>query len=376
MLPFVYAPLDRPTNGDDLPDSLPFVLDIQPETGTLVQVPNETVSGALSKAYQKGSTITGAMDETGIGRQYADDFLSFLKQSLGLTRFDDKRVLEIGCGTGYLLYRLKLLGADVLGVEPGVHGQEGSKRFHVPIIRDFFPSPKIHGEFDLIILYGVLEHIQSSSTFLPNLPICLKENGRIAISVPDCSPYIEVGDISMLACEHYNYYTETSLRNSTRRFMKLDIDVRKSSFGGCLYAITTNVTPVPVINRVDFSHYRHLAISAIEKLFNHLECTLRGECVGIYVPARAINILSVIREKIDLSMVRFFDDNPLLHGTYLPGFDIPIESRKELIEKLPDKVLIMSRTFGNRIVKELGLSLKITTWDDLFVDDRVEGERR
>jgi len=228
-LPFYYTPLRRPTN-DDLPDHLPFALDMDYRTGTLVQVPNKEVSDALSQAYSKGSMPTGMMDEEGIGKEYAEDFLAFLQQRADAC---SKRgsVLEIGCGTGYLLYRLKLLGADVLGLEPGPHGQDGSKRFGIPIIKDFFPSPKIAGEFDLVVLFSVLEHVESPSGFLGSVLPLVKENGRIAISVPDCEPYMGAGDISMLYPEHLSYYTQTTLRNSVKASMGLETEVEKASFG-------------------------------------------------------------------------------------------------------------------------------------------------
>ena len=159
-LPFVWGPLAAPTNAHGLPTSLPFALEISPDTGALVQSPNEKVSGALSRAYSEGSLMVGLMDEEGIGREYAEDFLRFLTSHVPRGALSGMRVLEIGCGTGYLLHRLRLLGADVWGVEPGAHGQAGARKYELPVVRDFFPSNEIRGTFDLVIMYAVLEHLE------------------------------------------------------------------------------------------------------------------------------------------------------------------------------------------------------------------------
>jgi SAM-dependent methyltransferase len=376
-LPFVCAPLSVPTNGNGLPDSLPFALDVDNVTGTLIQAPAEEVRNVVSRAYQKGAIFSGMMDECGIGKEYAEDFLSFLKRSLA-NRFEGERVLEIGCGTGYLLHRLRLLGADVLGIEPGPQGQEGSKRFQIPIIRDFFPSSRITEKFDIIILFAVMEHAPSSSDFLSSLSKFLSTGGRIVISVPDCEPYMKSGDISILTHEHWNYYTETTLRNSIRKYTGLDVVAERSSFGGVLHTIAHESASVPVTSSVrtdeaiQIAHeFRRLArISVLRFLRYFKEANAKGHSVGVYVPARAINALSIIRDTVDLSKVRFFDDNNVLHGTYFPGFAIPIESQEELISTPTDRVLIMSRSFGQRIAdtlrRSIGQPLVITTSNDLF----------
>jgi len=376
-LPFLYSPLSVPTNGPSLPDSLPFALDIDQATGTMTQVRNKAVSCVLAKAYLKGSELSGTMNEHGIGREYAEDFLSFLTSVIPASRLDGARVLEIGCGTGYYLYRLKNLGADVVGVEPGPHGQDGTKRFQVPIVRDFFPSQEISGEFDLIVLYGVLEHMEQPSAFLVNVQTHLSERGRIVLSVPDCEPFMMIGDLSILLHEHWNYYTSGSLRKLLES-VGLDLEVRKSSFCGALYGIGKD-TSARQLDDASFPQesrkvaiYRRAANIALKRFLNYLrEAIEKGESVGIYVPGRAINALWMVRQEVDLSTLRFFDDNSVLHGTYFPGFDIPIEPRPKLIEDPTDKILIMSRAFGERIANQLSASLDgrvmITMWQDLLL---------
>jgi len=379
-LPFVYAPLKAPTNGPDLPDLLPFALDVDSQSGVLVQVPNEAVTCAVEKAYLRGSTIAGTMDSEGIGKQYAEDFLSFLEHHSGRTSFHDAKILEIGCGTGYLLHRLKLLGADVLGIEPGDHGQEGSKRYHIRIIRDFFPSAAIRGKFDLILAYGVLEHVQSSRDFLHHIAAHLNDGGQIAISVPDCEPYIRSGDVSMLLHEHWNYYTGTTLRNFIAQNVNVGVQVQRSQFGGALYAATDKRHPVETTERMGIDHrtdvladYRLAVERAIGRLVSYFEDAARKrESVGVFVPGRAINALAMMRRRIDPSSIRFFDDNRILHGTYFPGFDIRIEGREELISSPTDRILVMSHAFGTQIAEELRSATHnrsaFTTWEDIFAN--------
>jgi len=380
LIPFFYKHLQSPVNEDNLANLLPFTLNIDKNTLTLVQLPNENIANNLSRAYMSGSMITGMMDEVGIGKEYTDDFLKFIQSSLRKSNLQDLNILEIGCGNGYLLYCLKSLGATVLGVEPGLHGQLGREKFDIKVINDFFPSDKVTSKFDVIILYCVLEHIQEPSKFLSNLKKYLNNGGNILIAVPNCEPYIEAGDVSMLIHEHYNYYTRVSLYHTIIKSTNMGTTIINSGFGGLLYAIVKDnqeeSNSINSIYEIDkeiecIEYYQELAQKNVDRIKNYfVQANLKKESVGIYVPGRIINVLSIIREKVDLSRIRFFDDNEYLHNTYYPGINIPIESRQDLISNPTDRLLIMSNSFGNKLKSELKEVLpkyiEIDNWKDLF----------
>jgi hypothetical protein len=54
--------------------------------------------------------------------------------------------------------------------------------------------------------------------------------------------------------------------------------------------------------------------------------------------------------------MRFFDDDKAHQGKYLPPFVAPIESRDALLTQPVDTVVVMSRTFGDRIRDSLRAS--------------------
>ncbi|MDO8873706.1 MAG: class I SAM-dependent methyltransferase [Methanoregula sp.] len=381
-LPFVFKPLLEPSNGGDIPDFLPFSLDIDKKTGTLIQSKNKYVEKILSKAYLTGSEISGMMDDHGIGELYAQDFIKFLNKTLKTDNFKNLKILEIGCGTGYLLYQLKNRGADVIGIEPGLQGQIGAERFKIPIVRDFFPSSKITGKFDIIILYAFLEHIPDISQFFKEVMKYLNQNGKMFISVPDCEPYIKTGDLSFIFHEHWSFFTSDTLQNSITLSTKLAGDIKKSHFGGLLYAsiLSNDLKKQPDDNAIESQkilakQFQILAQNDLEKITDFFKsATQHKYTMGVFVPGRAINILSLIKSRIDLPKLRFFDDNPVLYRTYYPGFNVPIENRQELVRDPPELLIIFTHSFGEKIKRELGDSLKdlrIITWDDLFINQNV-----
>lgn len=88
---------------------------------------------------------------------------------------------------------MKQLGAECLGIEPGRQGQNAYEKYGVQVIQDFFPSNQISGTFDIIIFYGVLEHIENPFDFLTELNKVLEPNSKLLLSVPNCEPHIEKG---------------------------------------------------------------------------------------------------------------------------------------------------------------------------------------
>ncbi|MHA6694008.1 class I SAM-dependent methyltransferase [Homoserinimonas sp. A520] len=364
-LPFVLGALDRPHNMAGLPDSLPFVLGVDPRTGLVSQGENATVRRTLEMAYRTAGVMPSNFDAFGVGRVYADDFLEFIDERYRDVR--GLRVLEIGSGTGYLLSQLRDRGADVLGVEPGAHGQEGARQHGIEIIHDFFPSPRVTGRFDLIVLSNVLEHLEDPVEFLRRLPDHLAVDGAMVIGVPDEDAYITSGDVSTLFHEHWSYFDRRTLEN-TARLAGLRIDnLESASFGGSLYAIMRPSDPpldlVEVGEAVELAEqYARRSESNANHIREFVDQATRGSrALGVYVPSRFVNVAKI--GALTLAAVRFFDDDASAHGKYYPGFSPPIESREALIAQPTDTILIMSQTFGPRLAQSL---------TDLLPDVRVQ----
>lgn len=375
-LPFYWGPLKEPNNSHGLPNNLPFELGVCEKTGRVLQVPSKKVLSSLEKVYSIGSMITGMMDEVGTGRAYADDFLSFIVNTIGLHHLKNKKILEIGCGTGYLLKQLKDKGAKCIGIEPGEHGIKGGVKNEVEIIHDYYPSNKIDGHFDIILHYNVLEHIVDPVRFLRSLSNNLTKEGHMILSVPDGDASIDYGDISMLFHEHFSYFSSGSLYNTLFFSGVKNIKIEKSGFGGALYASgqigKNNVDSIKdsVLNEVQrYDSYKAKAVQTAKNISEYIKnIKKKGKTLGIYVPARLIN--AILMEDIDLSNCRFFDDNPMLHGTYYPGINIMVEQKEDLINKPTDHVLISSCTFGDKIFESIRYLLpnftKINLLNDIY----------
>jgi SAM-dependent methyltransferase len=221
-----------------LPDSMPLELQIDEEFGVLQQKYDPVIGDHLTHAYELGSVIGGNTLDDEIGAGYTDCIVSFIREKVCPDGIGENfRVLEVGCGIGFLLKNLKDLGADVTGVEPGAQGVVGAEKYGIPIIKDFFPSDKVVGKFDLIITHCVLEHIVDPRNFIKNFDPFLSENGRVIVSVPNEEPYLACGDISTIFHEHWNYFTIGSFTNLLHGIGVSDLTVERSSHGGLLLSV-------------------------------------------------------------------------------------------------------------------------------------------
>lgn len=99
-----------------------------------------------------------------------------------------KKVLDIGCGGGLFLSRMKQEGADVLGIELSdtrayyaktKHGFEVVKR----TIEDEYWKPR-HGAFDIVTLWDVIEHVNYPQATLRSAADMLASGGVLLIDTP------------------------------------------------------------------------------------------------------------------------------------------------------------------------------------------------
>jgi SAM-dependent methyltransferase len=367
LLPFVWGAQETPYNPRGLPDTLPFALSLDTRTGLLIQCPDARVEEALTKAYEVGSVLGSNVAEDGIGRRYADDFLDFISRTLNETYIGQQSVLEIGCGNGYLLSRMSLMFGSAIGVEPGPQGQDGARRYGVHIVQGFFPTPHVTGKYSAIVLMSVLEHVQDPAAFVASLTSYLAPGGRIFISVPNESAYLQNGDVSTLFHEHWSYFDRQTLRATMTLAGLTVVSDCESSFGGSLYACLSAGTDGMKVSDSQREDNVRVALRYLSQARSNCD-TLReacermtadGQSLGVYVPARFVNAIGI--SHIPAQNIRFFDDDPGLLGTYYPGIPIRIESRDDLLRSPTDSVLIMSRTFGPNLAAELRKLLPAST---------------
>jgi len=95
---------------------------------------------------------------------------------------DGRRLLDVGCGNGFLSRLLQAKGFAVTGIE---HPQ-GFDGTPPAIVHDLeLPLPPLPGPFDVIVIGDVLEHLRSPQHLLEQLRPHLAKGGRIIASLPN-----------------------------------------------------------------------------------------------------------------------------------------------------------------------------------------------
>lgn len=364
-LPFFYGSHDSGDNGGE-PQVLPFSLFYDHEYGLFRQKSSEELDILLKRVYEKGSLVDGSISSES-GSIYIEKLVAFISSYLELNR--SFRVLEIGSGSGVILKNLseRYSNLELFGIDPGDH-QLVSNLDGINIVKDFFPSLKVTGKFDLIFTFCVLEHIEDIDFFIAKIREQTKDGGKIIIGVPDCEPFLEHGDLSIFIHEHFNYFSSESLSfilNSNGFTVESSIILEGMIV---LAARKSDIKPAigfqPKISEVNFFSNVQKYLKGMENLFSSFE----QEDIAVYVPGRALNILFILN-KLN---VRLVDDNREIHGRYLPCLTRPIESFDELVVKPPKLLFIYSRTFGERIklkcekIPELKSNTTFLTINDLF----------
>jgi len=375
-LPFHIELCDSPHNRT-APDTLPFVAGMRPEIGLVVQVPNKMVERYLEAAYCRGSIVGSPMSEDGIGRRYADDFVRFLSEAMEEDTFAESRLLEIGCGNGYLLWRLKMLGAEVTGIEPGEQGLAASQQYEVNIVRDTFPGPfnESAEKFDVIVHYAVLEHVLEPIQFLEFQRQLLSSAGIVAFAVPDCSEYIKAGDVSMFFHEHWNYFTPWSLKTIVERVGLRPLRIERSKFGGLLYVLAgiEGTSTQASFDRDDIGNLKQQIEEGVRHTYEFFKAAeSHGKSTGVFCAARIINLLQIVQPK---KLPRFFDDDPRLQGKYYPPHDRRVESRATLKESPVDELIVMSRAFGGKLRSEFVQEEKLKATRITLPDELLGGRK-
>jgi SAM-dependent methyltransferase len=135
-------------------------------------------------------------------------FQNYLDEIIDLflaRNFRKKKIVEIGCGKGYFLEKLRKNGFNVTGFDPAYEGDSPY------IIKDYFSDKYSDVNSDLIVLRHTLEHIQNPLRFLHSIGSAVGYRGMMYIEVPDFRWILKKKAFWDIYYEHCNYFSLESL---------------------------------------------------------------------------------------------------------------------------------------------------------------------
>lgn len=140
----------------------------------------------------------------------------------------DRRVLEVGCSTGFMTEHLVAAGNEVVGIEIDPEGAEQARRHadtvHVADLDLVRLTDLVDGPFDVVLFGDVLEHLRRPVEALTDARTLLADGGHVVVSIPNAAHADmrlmllegrwEYQDRGLLDRTHVHFFTREGLRAS------------------------------------------------------------------------------------------------------------------------------------------------------------------
>ena len=121
----------------------------------------------------------------------ARDYMLGQKRRMVEAVTSSRRLLDIGCGTGYFLGHLKARGFETVGVEVDENARAYARnRFGLDVYApEVLENGKMEGPFGAVTLWHVLEHVHDPGLYLNRVADLLPKGGSLLIAVPNFTSF-------------------------------------------------------------------------------------------------------------------------------------------------------------------------------------------
>lgn len=114
-----------------------------------------------------------------------------VKMVLSSLNFKNKKVLDLGCGTGSILIPLAKQGVNVTGVDISKYCIKKLREYckeegisATLMVSNEKSVPIKNEKFDIVLLIDVLEHADNPQGVISEMKRVLKKNGKVFVTVP------------------------------------------------------------------------------------------------------------------------------------------------------------------------------------------------
>ena len=181
------------------------------------------------------------------------------------------RILDYGCGSGFLVGKLQAIGLDASGVDVSDEairvgiGRGVKNLYSLDRVRSHFDD----NSFDLVMALDVIEHIKNDKEAIDELSRVLKPNGHLIIMVP---AYQWMWGVQDDVAHHFRRYSMGSILKLAGNYSELGV-IKKSYFNTFLFPPVAAVRLVSRFLRLknresDFDISSNLLNKILYRIFN------------------------------------------------------------------------------------------------------------
>ncbi|MDC1122781.1 class I SAM-dependent methyltransferase [Nitrospinaceae bacterium] len=309
-------------------------------------------------------------------RSYSETYCAeVLKRSVVESPF----VVEIASNDGTFLKQFKSKGCPVLGVDPAQNIAANATNAGIPTWAEFFDitiAKKILAEKqqpNIVMARNVIPHVKEIHSIVEGLSALVDDTGMVVIEFHYAKAIAEELHYDSIYHEHLFYFSIKSLCGLFAQYGLFPFDVLESPISGgslVLFFSRKELDPSMALRDLieteelsglnNLSTWQHFGVKS-EKHAQSLKDIVadyakNGKLVAYGASARSstlMNFAGISAKEIDCVV----DRNPIKHGLYTPGTNIPIVSYDEGLKKLDGKhLLLLAWNFEEEIVKDLRAS--------------------
>jgi 2-polyprenyl-3-methyl-5-hydroxy-6-metoxy-1,4-benzoquinol methylase len=179
----------------------------------------------------------------------------------------DRRVLDVGCSSGYLARPLVERGCVVVGVELDPEAAAVARTFCEDVLVGDVESmelPLESASFDVVLCGDLIEHLRDPAAFLARVRPLLRADGRLVLSTPNVANWAM--RLSLLGGRWR--YTERGILDRTHLHLFTRTTLTETLMAACFRVITMEFTvPVPAVGTQAVERLAHAVGALRPQLF-------------------------------------------------------------------------------------------------------------
>lgn len=282
--------------------------------------------------------------------------ISFVKDYIS----EEDEILEIGCGTGNLLYQLQNHGYKKLtGIEPSEKNVDGiidrwNIKCYVGALGDNISEIR-DKKYKLVILEGVLEHILDLGGAVSQLKGYMEKDSYLFLALPDITNWGKIIDLyQQFSVEHVNYFSLQSLNNLLGmygfRCIKYEVDGDGNSISIWEYDGANRKATYANDGDAALDMYLKKSSSLAEGIKNKL-ASYKEKRVYLWGAGTHTAMLYQLGLLDGIRVQAIIDSNKNYHGKNIFGLKVISPEEMLSMEKLP--IIISSQLAQESIKKQI-----------------------